>query len=354
MIALGLGAAAFVAARPLGSRGPNVHPPPVDPGFSLVAVGDTGRPPHWLDAVNGQMAVARGIERVDDRRPIDALLLLGDNFYFEGLREDNLVGRVRGNLVHPYCRFVALTADRSGEVADGCAVPSAARRPIPLLATVGNHDIASDESVRLESEGIPRFVANWRLSAKPVETFEPAPGVSLILFDSNRSQAPDVAALRDAIRAAPGPWRVLVAHHPIGTSRDHGYSVERGVGSYGERVERAVAEAGVPVTLMLAAHEHNLQLLQLSSPGPALEVIAGGGSHAFPIESSTQAPRVALGSLGFARVDFPGDPSGRVRVTLFATSKLAAWLGREPRVVAHGSVDLSGHVHIEAVGGEAG
>lgn len=339
------------AGAALGTRGtsrPLRAAPPE--AFSIFALGDTGRPVHWPAAARGQLAVARGMERVDRRRAIDALVLLGDNFYFRGLTEPELVERIRGNLVHPYCRFLALTAPRSVEVESACSTPTAERRPIPVLAVLGNHDIVSAESGRLQAREIPKFIANWRLPDAVAEVVELAPDVSLILFDSNRLIAePDPAPLRDAIRRARGPWRVLVAHHPIGTSRDDGYSLASGFGRYGEWVRRAVAAAGVPVTLMLAAHEHNLQLLELPPPGPALEVVAGGGGSAVAVDSSSEARRFAVPSLGFARLDFPEHASERVFVSLFATSRTRALIGLPPERVARWSVDLSGDVRDEGV-----
>lgn len=350
--AIGVAAALVLAAAGLGTRGAG-RPlaTPRRAGFSLIALGDTGRPPHWLAAVNGQYAVANAIARVDQRRAIDALVLLGDNFYFDGLLPRQLVERVRGNLVVPYCRFLDLSGPRSSEVEDACATPVEERRPVPVLAVLGNHDVESPESPRLQTEEIPQFIVNWQLPSASAETVELAPGVSLILFDSNRLiEEADPRPLYDAIRAAEGPWRVLVAHHPIGTSLDDGYSPETGFGRYGELVRRAVAEAGVPVALLLAGHEHNLQVLELPSPGPALEVVAGGGAHAFPVRSTSPARRFALKSLGFVRVDFPESPAERLDVRLFATSKGRALMGMGPERVARWSVGVGGDVHDEGVG----
>src|SRR5262245_6853202 len=91
--------------------------------FSLLAVGDQGGPPHWLTAASGQYAVGTALEEVDERRPVDALLLLGDNFYASGLRRNELIERVRGNVVAPYCRFVDLSGPRSSEVRSACDRP---------------------------------------------------------------------------------------------------------------------------------------------------------------------------------------------------------------------------------------
>lgn len=97
--------------------------------FSLFAIGDTGRPPHWVTAASGQYAVAAGLEQEDEHSPVDALRLLGDNFYENGLRQGRLVEQIRGNVVAPYCRFVDLGGPRSSEVADACDRPAESADP---------------------------------------------------------------------------------------------------------------------------------------------------------------------------------------------------------------------------------
>ena len=56
------------------------------PSASLLAVGDTGRPHRWFPGLfEGQVAVANGMAAEDEREPIDAVILLGDNFYNIGV-----------------------------------------------------------------------------------------------------------------------------------------------------------------------------------------------------------------------------------------------------------------------------
>jgi len=112
-ILLGAALLAGLALLPwaLTPRGVPFFPPPAR--FSLLAVGDTGQPPTWLPWLAGQTAVASGLDEEDRRAPSDGLLLLGDNFYERGLKAEELVSRVRGNLVTPYCRFVQLDGSRS-------------------------------------------------------------------------------------------------------------------------------------------------------------------------------------------------------------------------------------------------
>ena len=314
--------------------------------LSLLALGDTGARPDDPPRVRAQLAVASALEAEDRRLPVDALLLLGDHFYDVGLREDELVARVRANLVRPYCRFLALTAPRSSEVESACQTPGAERHPVPLYAVLGNHDYMTPGSDRLQRESLPLFLANWRMPEPPAAVAELGHGVSLVLFDSDpvfRGAPPE--GLARALREAVGPWRILVAHQPIavvGTSEREAYA------SFRARVVAEIAAAGVPVQLYLSGHEHNLQALVMESPAPPLHVIAGGGSGARSLHDANPRRRAGFADAGYARVDLIGDGDAqRLVVTLMRVPAAALrWLGPSRRA-ARFSVDRAGRVREE-------
>ena len=81
---------------------------PSTPAWSILAVGDTGRAGERWDPFEGQFAVADAMRREAQRERVDGLVFLGDNFYDSGLLQAELAARVRGNLVRPYCYFLAL------------------------------------------------------------------------------------------------------------------------------------------------------------------------------------------------------------------------------------------------------
>lgn len=319
-------------------------PPRARAGISLLALGDTGKPARWPALLDGQIVVADAVVREASRRPVDAVVLLGDNFYFRGLDEAHLVQRVRDNVVRPYCYFVDLAGPRSAEVTRSCAVAPALRHPVPLYAVLGNHDLELPQSAALESSGVHDFVANWTLPRSSVAAVELPGGVSLILADSTTLQrSGDPVPLRDALLRARGPWRVIVAHHPIGTSDDPA--------RWGELVHAAIAGAGVPVQLFLAGHQHSLQVIDLHAPDePGLVVVAGGGSSTRRERSGSPGRRFLSASFGFARIDFVGGPTaGRAYVTLDRTSRLRWLLGLGAEQVARWSVDAGGGARNEAL-----
>jgi hypothetical protein len=314
--------------------------------LSLLALGDTGARPDDPPRLRAQLAVASALAAEDTRLPVDALLLLGDHFYDEGLREDELVSRLRANLVRPYCRFLDLGAPRSREVAGACEVPPAGRRPVPLHALLGNHDYLTPGSVERERESIPLFLANWRMQAPGAAVVELGEGVSLVLFESDpvfRGAAPE--GLARALRAAAGPWRILAAHQPIavvGTSEREAYQ------SFRARVVSEIAAAGVPVQLYLSGHEHNLQVLVMDPPAPPLHVVSGGGSGARSLHDVNPRRRAGLAAAGYARIDLAGEGGAeRLVVTLMRVPAAPLRMFAPSRLAARYSVDRAGRVREE-------
>jgi len=273
-----------------------------DPGlerpFSLIAVGDTGTPASAVSRRDPQRVVARALEDADREAPVTGLLLLGDNFYPDGLKERKFKDRVRENLVAPYCRFLHLTGRGRGSMEDDCPVAEDERRQVPFYAVLGNHDYGQRESPMLQRDRIPEYVKNWTMPEGQAALHELPGGVSLILFDSVqivRGEGPSQVA--DALKRSKGPWRILAAHHPIADAGD-GFE-ER----YAQRLRGVIADAGQPVHLFLAGHVHSLQALTGAGTGAALHVIAGSGSNPKELADAGDQRRFAASELGFARID---------------------------------------------------
>ncbi len=343
----GVLAAAVLACH----RGEGPPPPlPGDARFSFLAVGDTGAPPQFGSRLlSTQIAVARGMEAEDRRAPVNAFVLLGDNFYYKGLEESELLLRVRENVVRPYCRFLLLTAPRSNEVADACGTPPQERHPVPFHAVLGNHDYEYPESPTLQAEAVPRFVANWRLAVRPVEVIEVAPGVDLVLFDSESLvEGADPLPLQTALAATRGPWRILAAHHPIARGDGDEEAPLSQEKRYRDEIGKLVADTQVPVQLFLSGHVHNLQVLEEAPPAPALNVIAGAGSRPRPVRGESPHRRFALAAPGFSRIDLVTvGGEERLVASLYVTQSLPLLAWRAPTLVARFSVDLAGHVRDE-------
>jgi len=320
------------------------------PSFSLLAVGDAGAPPDDPEGYRTQLAVAAAMAASDRARPVHALVLLGDNFYPDGLLRGDLVARIRANLVRPYCRFLALAGAGAPEVAGACEVPAGERHPLPVFAVLGNHDHYSSESPALQRAAPRRFLANWHMPFGAAAVYELGGGVSLVAFDSHPVfEGADADPLAEVLRESRGPWRVLVAHHPIADrGRD---SEEERHARYRRVVLGAIAAAGVPVHLVIAAHEHNLQVLAMDPPAPALHAIAGGGSGARSLNGPDPSRKAGFKEPGFARVDLVEDARGaggsgaRLVVSLYGLPRLPQRLVSDrPQLLARWSVDRAGRI----------
>jgi len=337
----------FAPARFAPARFAPATPPGAE--LSLLAVGDTGKPPSWLPVADAQVRVGHAMARAHTADPVDVIVLLGDNFYPKGLRSREAVARIRANVVRPYCPFVALRGPRSAEVADACPPAGVTGGPVPILAVLGNHDHDAEESPGLERNTVPAFVSNWSTPAGMAGVHELRGGVSLVLVQSEELlAAADAAPLRDALRQARGPWRIVAVHRPAVEGVDGPTHDDAHTAAFSKRVQDAVAESGVEVQLLLAGHEHNLQIFEGSRPGPDLVVVAGGGAGHRPTKFHARSRRFTLVRMGFARIDLVGTGEGtRLVASLLALRDV--WIPGfdSAELVARWSVSLAGDVRDE-------
>ncbi len=337
-----LGAVSLAAAAAFVWMGATAAPAPSqDAAVSLLAVGDAGFAPEGLGIRHEPYVVGAALAAEDRRRPADALILLGDNFYPRGLRSDELVARIRANVVRPFCRFAVLDAPRSGEVADACLLPpEERRRDARILAVLGNHDLYTEGSAALQREEVPRFVSSWHVPAGVVERVDLPGSVSLLLVDSPAlREGRGEAELARALAEAPGEWRVLALHHPlVPADRDPSEA------EYLERVGAILAASPRRVHAVLAGHEHYLGAVQAEAPYPFLQVVAGAGGSARRIKLAGDGVLFTARELGFARLDRVGAGEGaRLRATLYTVPRWQPW-GPRARPRAAFAVDRQGRV----------
>jgi hypothetical protein len=264
--------------------------------LSLLAFGDTGKPASWPTRYLPQYRVGEAMAREDRRSPVHALLILGDIFYPDGLTRRTLRDRLRQNLAGPYCHFLAPTRKGRRAIRRVCDLPPEQTHPVPILAVSGNHDLGRGQDLRLQRERLPVFLENWLMPAD-ARSYELGAGVSVVGFHSEYvNQGMPATSLAEALRESKGPWRLVIAHHPL---------ADPGAGwnpAYGERVRRAIEAAGKPVHLFLAGHQHSLQALR--APGAALHVVSGAGGADIRALSPAGDERLYGEALyGFVRID---------------------------------------------------
>jgi hypothetical protein len=309
------------------------------PSGSLIAVGDTGSPWGFAPQLfEGQLAVGIAIQKEHARSPIDAFVLLGDNFYPSGLRAGELLPRIVDNIARPYCALIEASDELARRLDPACLRDNGPRPR--LFAVIGNHDLITPESERLQRKEVPGFVLNWDMPSADTSRIRELPGgLSLIFLHSGYPWGEaEVEQLSSDLRSAKGPWRVLIGHRPP----------IAGHPQLSRMVARAAELSGRVVHAYLAGHVHVVAAIPGVVPAPALTVIAGSGSHARRQEEREyriEQPDLLVEELGFMRLDVMGtSPTDFLRVTLFQAPASAALSFLGNTVLARYHIERDGRV----------
>ena len=308
---------------------------------SFLAVGDFGQPPRAVSLFEARTSVADAMDESHRCRRSDGLLLLGDNFYPHGLTPENFEGRVRDTVVAPFCRFLSLAGPHGASLASSCAVDASSRNPVPIVAVMGNHDYEPPIDGRLEKQELPKWIPEWRMPRGVAEVFEMPGGISLIAIDSVRlHEGAAFDAVAEALRSSDGPWRVLLAHHPLTMG---GASWER---RYVDELARVINESGHIVHLMLSGHEHYLATSRTAWPVLPLQAVIGSGAEVRPASHELVGEARLWLEPGFARIDLVEGLEGtsELWIALFATPSMPAEFWVRTRPVTRLGVTIDGTV----------
>ena len=185
-------AIALVVAVAAGQQGRS-QPPPLP---ALGAAGATQRA-HLLavaDVGSGdahQQAIADRMADVHRQRPVDLVILAGDNIY-----PDGDLSRVASTFERPYRALLSAG--------------------VPFRAVLGNHDIrTANGDPQLAYPGFGMRGRWYQLRQGPVELF---------MLDTNMNAAwqHQLPWLKKALAASNAPWKFVVGHHPIYSSGFYG------------------------------------------------------------------------------------------------------------------------------------
>jgi acid phosphatase len=192
--------------------------------------------------------VSEQVKAVAEDKGIDALVTVGDNLYSDD---------VQVNWTEPY-----------GWVADA---------EIPVLATIGNHDL--DSVTRTEAE-LDLWAIPGRWYSAPLGRY------TLIVLDANQPSDPEQLAWLDGALSGPGPF-VVAFHQPAFSCGKY-----EGVATIRETWVPRLAAAHV--ALVLNGHDHNYQRFEVG--GVVYVVTGGGGAELYGIgtcPTGTPAPIVS-------------------------------------------------------------
>jgi hypothetical protein len=278
------------------------EPPPL----RIYGLGDMGEPGPILNRSVEILATLVGRESSPD----DAIVYLGDNFYPDGLQDQNK-NRVEA-LIHGVMDSSGLRRVQS------------ALRPGRVFAVPGNHEYYKlllfghfplgfserGDATRARAQALGWDYAGGRSKV----TYLTAPDgarVALFLLDSALAVAgpePTIEVVmgefEDHLRrsAHQADWRILAMHHPLESRGDHGHSFDREeehdwirrhsfphkldtcsrtFQRFAARLHSRIRAAGVPIDAVVSGHDHNLQILDLperAGLGPRIQIVSGAAS----------------------------------------------------------------------------
>ncbi len=254
--------------------------------LNVLALGD------WGADTPAQKVVATAMASYVEHNhfKLDAVLLLGDNFYvpLPGGADDSQWKTLFEQMYDPK------------------------RLAAPFYAVLGNHDYQENRAqVELDyAKCNPQ--SRFKLPARRYRVNLPQdqPLVTLLALDSN-SQNLDPQSWADQRRwlerelAKPrAAWTVCFAHHPLFSDSRHGDN-DRLQTDWGPALKT------YRVDFYLAGHEHCLEHLQIPGWTTSFVVSGGGGQSLYPIQRHDHA-QFARSEYGFVHLQFKADT---VRVT---------------------------------------
>lgn len=243
------------------------------PALSFLAVGDTG----YANA--GQRRVAHAMSVITAFAPIDLVLLLGDNFYPDGIQS-------------------ATDPQWARRFEDVYRLPGLA---VPFYAVLGNHDHHSNVTAQIERTAIDprwRMPANYYSWTAPIDDKHEVLFVALdtIVFDQPEKAREQLDWLESTLAGSHARWTVALGHEPILMGSDG-------------RVPARLA----PILPILDRHHaafylsgHRHEMAYFKRPGGVNEIISGAGGKMRPLIGVNGAA-FASDQLGVAWVNMTAD-----------------------------------------------
>ena len=201
----------------------------------IAVVGDVGA---------GTAEVARGIARLNNEAPIDAVITTGDNIYPCGVKSLN---DPKWSVLRPLSAL-----------------------HIPIFPVLGNHDHCGNPDAEI---GAP--LPNWRFPARTYVIHSPVADFAMLdttPYAGKGASPPDIHGL---FTGSSAPWRIVVGHHPLLSSGYHGHYPRA---EHGRMVALLPAMRSARVDLYICGHDHHLELID-SRPRM---LISGAGSQPVP------------------------------------------------------------------------
>lgn len=247
---------------------PQFSIPPRVPGvhyLEFMAVGDTGT------GSDGQEIMAASMRSYALRNPVDFVLLLGDNFYDDGV--DSITDHEFQTTFEEMYDPVVLN--------------------MPFYVVLGNHDYRGDIQAQLQYSEIsdrwtmPGFYYRFAMEGDTEgEILAEFFAINTTPIEDRENTAIQLEWLEQALSASTARWKIVWGHHTVYSNGSHGDSP-----AMQAAVEPLLLNYGVD--LYLCGHDHDMQLLQ--PVGGVHYAISGAGSS--PRETRCEENTIYASSL---------------------------------------------------------
>lgn len=241
------------------ARRPEFTAPAKTPGvkyLQFTALGDFGT------GGSGQRDVASGMTAKTRVDPIEFVLLLGDNFYENGVASVNDK------------QFQAKFED----------VYNSPSLQVPFYAVLGNHDYRSNAEAQVEYAGLSK---RWKMPARYytfAQTIDDSTEVQFFALDTNPIAAGDsqgaeqIAWLKSELDKSRARWKIVFGHHPLYSGGHHGNDQE--TLTMRAQLEPLLEPA---IDLYLSGHDHDQQFIKPA--GKHLHhLVSGAGAKCRDVE----------------------------------------------------------------------
>lgn len=247
---------------------------PVTTGrLRLFALGDTGT------GGETQYQVAAAMEARCKDSGADAILLLGDNAYQNGMQ----------TIDDPQWQT---------KIWDPYGSPCLSQ--LPIYPVLGNHDYKGNPQAQIDYSVVNK---RWRF---PNRFYDIQFGdlATVVAFDSEISEMCwrptqcTVDFMADSLAHSTALWKIVMAHHPLDSSSGHGFSHTGGL--RGLFLEPYLCNRA---DLWLSGHVHYLEHLAPKDCRLEMFIAGGGGGELYPDIEKTEASKFVQAINGFLELD---------------------------------------------------
>lgn len=251
--------------EPRGNIGNTTEPVPA--GILFFSFGD------WGTGSDSQKETAQAVRQFCQLQNCDFGVLLGDNFYNDGVQSINdPLWDLYFETIYPQLR-------------------------LPFYAALGNHDHQGNPQAQIDYTEVQE---RWKMPARRYSVAFPSntdtPLLQIFVEDSTTYQESDGDQLDQALKDSAALWKILVIHHPFYSNGSHG---DTG-GLIHSHLLPLICNQ---VDVVLSGHDHLFS--HLFDPGGGCRfhqlVVGTGGKDLYPTHSDARA-LYSESAFGFASV----------------------------------------------------